>query len=148
MTNASGYHPFLPTPTVVLQVSTSSSNFTFFTFFCLESNGHFTLMYTDSIIFLLGIQELSCQKNPLVLSALHGQRSPVHKTVSLTLHFTSSMIGVLGVALRSPASISVPAMGKNQSPSGQGCRYKICLPIRVQGKLFYAVKIILIIVLL
>ncbi|XP_075038287.1 pappalysin-2 isoform X2 [Mixophyes fleayi] len=70
----------------------------------------------------LGTHELSCQKNPVVLSGLYGPKSPMYRVVSLTLTFSSSLIGVLGVALRSPANISHPGMGTNQPSIGQNCR--------------------------
>ncbi|XP_077309317.1 pappalysin-2 [Lithobates pipiens] len=78
---------------------------------------------------ILGSQELSCQKNPVVLSALHGQKRPMYRTMSLTLYFSSSIIGILGVALRSPVSMSHPGNKGNQPPYGQGCRS--CSPLHV-----------------
>nr|DBA17988.1 TPA: hypothetical protein GDO54_016289 [Pyxicephalus adspersus] len=77
----------------------------------------------------LGTHELSCQMNPVVLSALHGPKSPMYKAKSLTLYFSSSKIGVFGVTLRSPAHISHSAMGGNQPPLGQSCRS--CYPLLV-----------------
>ncbi|MEE6495991.1 hypothetical protein FKM82_002197 [Ascaphus truei] len=69
----------------------------------------------------LGTYELCCQKNPLVLNGLNGQNSPIYRTVSLTLNFSSPMVGMSGVAMRSPTNHSHPGMGSFQAQAGQRC---------------------------
>ncbi|XP_063795775.1 pappalysin-2 isoform X2 [Pseudophryne corroboree] len=77
----------------------------------------------------LGTHKLSCQKNPVVLSGLQSSRSPMYSAASLTLDFSSPLIGVLGVALRSPANASHPGMEANQKSIGNNCRS--CSPLYV-----------------
>ncbi|XP_068095730.1 pappalysin-2 [Hyperolius riggenbachi] len=77
----------------------------------------------------LGTHELSCQKNPLVLNALHSPRSPMYETDSVILYFSSSNVGVLGVALRSPAGASRSGIDSDQTTFGQGC--SSCSPLHV-----------------
>ncbi|KAM9324715.1 pappalysin-2 [Gastrophryne carolinensis] len=78
----------------------------------------------------LGSHELSCQKNPVVLNALHGPKSPMYRAVTLTLYFSSANIGVLGVSLRSPASSSHPSLEGDQILPGHGCSNS-CSPLYV-----------------
>ncbi|XP_075689190.1 pappalysin-2 [Rhinoderma darwinii] len=66
----------------------------------------------------LGTHQLLCQNNPVFLRC---PKSPLYRAVSLTLTFSSPLIGVHGVALRSPVSISDSSMGGNQHPIGKNC---------------------------
>ncbi|XP_053325364.1 pappalysin-2 [Spea bombifrons] len=68
----------------------------------------------------LGTHELSCQKNPLVLNRTSDPKNPMYNTASVTLRFSSPLVGVSGVAVRSRAS-SQPRMGYRSSPEHEDC---------------------------
>ncbi|KAM4642162.1 pappalysin-2 [Discoglossus pictus] len=69
----------------------------------------------------LGTHDLSCQRNPLVLSGLRGPKSLMYKTVSLTLNFSSPLVGVSGLAMRSPANLTYPSMETSHQQGGLRC---------------------------
>ncbi|KAM4722913.1 pappalysin-2 [Rhinophrynus dorsalis] len=77
----------------------------------------------------LGTHELSCKKNPLVLSGLNSLKNSLYRTVSLTLNFSSPLVGVSGVAMRSPANFSHPGMVSDQVQGGQWC--SSCPPLNI-----------------
>ncbi|XP_056387996.1 pappalysin-2 isoform X2 [Hyla sarda] len=76
--------------------------------------------------YSLGTHQLSCQYNPVVFRC---PKNPMYRAVSITLKFSSSFIGVHGVALRSPASTSDPSVGRNQQPRQKNC--SSCPPLHV-----------------
>lgn len=47
--------------------------------------------------------ELSCQHNPLVINMTYGQEDPSHWTASVLLNFSSPLVGIAAVALRTSA---------------------------------------------
>uniref|UniRef100_A0A8B9TTT2 Pappalysin 2 n=1 Tax=Anas platyrhynchos TaxID=8839 RepID=A0A8B9TTT2_ANAPL len=51
----------------------------------------------------LGTYELSCQHNPLIIDATRGQQDPSYRAGSVLLNFSSPLIGIAAVALRTPA---------------------------------------------
>ncbi|XP_044157218.1 pappalysin-2 [Bufo gargarizans] len=75
----------------------------------------------------LGTHQLSCQDNPVVLRC---PKNPMYRVTSLTLKFSSPLIGVYGVALRSPASLSDPPGGSNQQPKRKDCSSCLALHVR------------------
>ncbi|XP_053549279.1 pappalysin-2 [Bombina bombina] len=77
----------------------------------------------------LGSYELSCQKNPLVLSGLSSTNALINRVVSLTLNFSSPWVGVSGVLMRSPVNLSHPCFGCNQSQNGKTS--SSCTPLNV-----------------
>ncbi|KFW76341.1 Pappalysin-2, partial [Manacus vitellinus] len=52
---------------------------------------------------LAGTYELSCQHNPLVVNVSRGQEDPSRPVASVLLNFSSPLVGVAAVALRTPA---------------------------------------------
>ncbi|XP_069593904.1 pappalysin-2 [Ranitomeya imitator] len=66
----------------------------------------------------LGTHQLSCQSNPVVLRC---PQNPRYRVESLTLKFSSSLIGVHGVALRSPGTSSDSSVGRNQELIRKNC---------------------------
>uniref|UniRef100_K7FTJ5 Pappalysin 2 n=1 Tax=Pelodiscus sinensis TaxID=13735 RepID=K7FTJ5_PELSI len=78
----------------------------------------------------LGTHELSCQRNPLVINVTHGQDFLFHRITSVLLNFSSPLVGVSAVALRtsSPLSSSVPNTCLAE-PEGHGLhRYSCARP--------------------
>ncbi|KAG8436836.1 hypothetical protein GDO86_007790 [Hymenochirus boettgeri] len=75
----------------------------------------------------LGSYEFSCLKNPLVLYGLNGPNSPKYITGSLTLNFSSPLVGISGVMMRSLADFSQKAIQRDQA--GQG--FSSCLPLAI-----------------
>ncbi|KAM9378975.1 pappalysin-2 [Phaethornis superciliosus] len=51
----------------------------------------------------LGMYELSCQYNPLVINVTHGPDHPPYWTTSVLLNFSSPLVGIAAVALRTSA---------------------------------------------
>ncbi|XP_051649465.1 pappalysin-2 [Manacus candei] len=58
---------------------------------------------TDGWNRSLGTYELSCQHNPLVVNVSRGQEDPSRPVASVLLNFSSPLVGVAAVALRTPA---------------------------------------------
>ncbi|XP_009891246.1 PREDICTED: pappalysin-2 [Charadrius vociferus] len=57
----------------------------------------------DGLNHSLGMYELSCQHNPLVINMTYGQEDPSHWTASVLLNFSSPLVGIAAVALRTSA---------------------------------------------
>ncbi|XP_012620494.2 pappalysin-2 isoform X2 [Microcebus murinus] len=54
----------------------------------------------------LGTYELSCQQNPLIINVTHHPNILFHPTTSVLLKFSSPLVGISAVALRTPSHIS------------------------------------------
>ncbi|CAM4603160.1 unnamed protein product [Caretta caretta] len=57
----------------------------------------------------LGTHELSCQRNPLVINVTHSQDFLFHRITSVLLNFSSSLVGISAVALRTSSLLSSSA---------------------------------------
>nr|XP_012620495.1 pappalysin-2 isoform X3 [Microcebus murinus] len=57
----------------------------------------------------LGTYELSCQQNPLIINVTHHPNILFHPTTSVLLKFSSPLVGISAVALRTPSHISPSA---------------------------------------
>ncbi|XP_063284309.1 pappalysin-2 [Pelobates fuscus] len=77
----------------------------------------------------LGTHILSCQKNPLVLNGLNGPEGPMHIAVSLTLLFSTTLVGISGIAMRVPASGGHSCTGINWLKAGHRC--SSCPPLNI-----------------
>ncbi|KAM8931049.1 pappalysin-2 [Pelodytes ibericus] len=75
----------------------------------------------------LGTHEVLCQKNPLVLNSLHGHEGPMYNAASLTLVFSSPLVGISGVAMRVPTNGS--HLCSHQPQGGHRC--SSCPPLNV-----------------
>ncbi|XP_046536463.1 pappalysin-2 [Equus quagga] len=67
----------------------------------------------------LGTYELSCQHNPLVINVTHHPNVLFHHTTSVLLNFSSSLVGISAVALRTSSHIS-PSATNNCIPEHEG----------------------------
>lgn len=56
-----------------------------------------------SLPCLAGMYELSCQHNPLVIDVTHSQEDPSPRVASVLLNFSSPLVGIAAVALRTLA---------------------------------------------
>ncbi|KFO60979.1 Pappalysin-2, partial [Corvus brachyrhynchos] len=56
-----------------------------------------------SLPCLAGMYELSCQHNPLVIDVTHSQEDPSPQVASVLLNFSSPLVGIAAVALRTLA---------------------------------------------
>ncbi|XP_064371679.1 pappalysin-2 [Dromaius novaehollandiae] len=54
----------------------------------------------------LGTHELSCQQNPLIINVTHNQEYLSHRIASVLLNFSSPLVGIAAVALRTSAHSS------------------------------------------
>lgn len=78
------------------------------------------LQYFSSPYFFLGTYELSCQHNPLVINMTHPLNVLSHRTTSVLLNFSSPLVGISAVALRTSSHISPSALNKCiPEPEGQ-----------------------------
>lgn len=89
------------------------------------------LNYYPSPCFSLGTYELSCQHNPLVINVTHHSNVLFHHATSVLLNFSSPLVGISAVALRTSSHRS-PAAPNNCIPdhegqNHQGQRYKVPL---------------------
>lgn len=87
------------------------------------------LKYDSCPSFSSGTYELSCQHNPLVINVTHHPNVLSHHTTSLLLNFSSPLVGISAVALRtsshtSPAAPSHCIPG-HEGQNHQGLRYKV-----------------------
>nr|KAF6397518.1 pappalysin 2 [Rousettus aegyptiacus] len=80
----------------------------------------------------LGTYELSCRDNPLVINVTHRPDVLAHRTTSVLLNFSSSLVGISAVALRTSSHPS-PAAPDNcipehegQNHQGQSCPHRPC----------------------
>ncbi|XP_027790860.2 pappalysin-2 [Marmota flaviventris] len=79
----------------------------------------------------LGTYELSCQHNPLVVNVSHHTNVLSHHTTSMLLNFSSPLVGISAVALRTSSHISpsVPdnCMAEHEGQNqGQSCVRRPC----------------------
>ncbi|XP_069890510.1 pappalysin-2 isoform X1 [Dipodomys merriami] len=77
----------------------------------------------------LGTHELSCQHNPLVINVTHHANTLFHQTTSMLLNFSSPLVGVSAVALRTVEGIS-PSVPidciSEQDHLEQSCAHWLC----------------------
>lgn len=83
-----------------------------------------------NIIHLIsGTYELSCQQNPLVINVSHHLNVLSHRTSSLLLNFSSPLVGISAVALRTPSHISSSTLNdcilEHEGQNHQGQRYRV-----------------------
>lgn len=87
------------------------------------------LKYYSFPYFSLGTYELSCQHNPLVINVTHHPNVLFHHTTSVLLNFSSSLVGISAVALRTSSHISPSATNncipEHEGPNHQAQRYKV-----------------------
>ncbi|XP_061239267.1 pappalysin-2 [Bos javanicus] len=81
----------------------------------------------------LGTYELSCQHNPLVINITHHSNVLFHHATSVLLNFSTPLVGISAVALRTPSDISPSAPNsciipehKGQNHQGQSCVHRPC----------------------
>ncbi|XP_059988714.1 pappalysin-2 isoform X4 [Lagenorhynchus albirostris] len=80
----------------------------------------------------LGSYELSCQHNPLVINVTHHSNVLFHHTTSVLLNFSSPLVGISAVALRTSSIISPSASNncipehEGQNHQGQSCVHRPC----------------------
>ncbi|XP_047561665.1 pappalysin-2 [Lutra lutra] len=80
----------------------------------------------------LGTHELSCQQNPLVINVTHHLNVLSHQTTSVLLNFSSPLVGISAVALRTSSHISPPNLDtcspehEGQNHQGQSCVHRPC----------------------
>ncbi|XP_030920004.1 pappalysin-2 [Geospiza fortis] len=58
---------------------------------------------TDGQNSSLGTYELSCQHNPLIINVTHSQEDPLPQVASVLFNFSSPLVGIAAVALRTLA---------------------------------------------
>ncbi|XP_060252614.1 pappalysin-2 [Ovis aries] len=81
----------------------------------------------------LGTYELSCQHNPLVINITHHSNVLFHHATSVLLNFSTPLVGISAVALRTssdtspsaPNSCIIPEQ-KGQNHQGQSCVHRPC----------------------
>lgn len=87
------------------------------------------LQYFSSPYFSSGTYELSCRHNPLVINVTHPLNVLSHRTTSVLLNFSSPLVGISAVALRTSSHMSPSALNKCiPEPEGQnhqGQRYRV-----------------------
>ncbi|XP_044243829.3 pappalysin-2 [Ursus arctos] len=80
----------------------------------------------------LGTYELSCRHNPLVINVTHPLNVLSHRTTSVLLNFSSPLVGISAVALRTSSHMSPSALNKcipepeGQNHQGQSCVRQPC----------------------
>ncbi|XP_077013201.1 pappalysin-2 [Tamandua tetradactyla] len=80
----------------------------------------------------LGTYELSCQHNPLVINVTHHSNVLFHRTTSVLLNFSSPMVGISAVALRTSSHINLSASNncipehEGQNHQGKSCIHRPC----------------------
>uniref|UniRef100_A0A8C9EHF4 Pappalysin 2 n=1 Tax=Pavo cristatus TaxID=9049 RepID=A0A8C9EHF4_PAVCR len=85
----------------------------------------------DGLNHSLGTHELSCQQNPLIISVTHSQEPSSLWAGSMLLNFTSLLVGIAAVALRTLAvpGPSEPPICLLQHKEGHNQQhYRYCLP--------------------
>ncbi|KAM6165289.1 pappalysin-2 [Erethizon dorsatum] len=91
----------------------------------------------------LGTYELSCQHNPLVINVTSDANVLTHRTSSMLLNFSSHLVGISAVALRTSSHIS-PSAPSNCIPEREGQKHQgqSCVH-RPSGKLVSCVPLLL-----
>ncbi|XP_045403248.1 pappalysin-2 isoform X1 [Lemur catta] len=80
----------------------------------------------------LGTYELSCQQNPLIINVTHHPNILFHPTTSVLLNFSSPLVAISAVALRTPSYISPSAPNscipehKEQNHQEHSCAHQPC----------------------
>ncbi|XP_077757910.1 pappalysin-2 isoform X1 [Canis aureus] len=77
----------------------------------------------------LGTHELSCQHNPLVINVTHHLDVLSHRTTSVLLNFSSPLVGISAVALRTSSHISPSTLipeHEGQNHQGQSSVHQPC----------------------
>ncbi|XP_040840242.1 pappalysin-2 [Ochotona curzoniae] len=80
----------------------------------------------------LGIYELSCRQNPLVINVTYPTTSLFHHTTSVLLNFSSPLVGISAVALRTSSHMDLSAPTScisakdGQEHQGQSCVHRPC----------------------
>ncbi|KAG8447663.1 hypothetical protein GDO86_014973 [Hymenochirus boettgeri] len=79
----------------------------------------------------LGVHILSCRNNPLVISVMHDLSRPFYHSQTVLISFTSNVVAISGVALRSfhdfdPVTISSCQRGEIYSAALQRCVHYSC----------------------
>lgn len=79
--------------------------------------------------FSSGTYELSCRDNPLVINVTHRPDVLAHRTTSVLLNFSSSLVGISAVALRTSSHPSPAApdncIPEHEGQNHQGQRYRV-----------------------
>ncbi|XP_035753962.1 pappalysin-2 [Egretta garzetta] len=82
----------------------------------------------DGLNHSLGLYELSCQHNPLVINVTHGKEDPSLWAASVLLNFSSPVVGIAAVALRTSAQPgSDPTTCLLQHEEGHGHQHYSCV---------------------
>ncbi|XP_029474617.1 pappalysin-2 [Rhinatrema bivittatum] len=84
----------------------------------------------------LGTHDLSCQQYPLVVNVTHGLNFPFYRTASVFLNFSSPLVGISAVALRTFSHLSsvVPSScldHEGHSNQKHSCSARFCIPLQV-----------------
>ncbi|XP_030063408.1 pappalysin-1 [Microcaecilia unicolor] len=79
----------------------------------------------------LGVHVLSCRNNPLVIPVIHDLSHPFYHSQAVLISFTSHLVAISGVALRSfqnfdPITISSCQRGEIYSTAEQSCMQYSC----------------------
>ncbi|XP_075040806.1 pappalysin-1 [Mixophyes fleayi] len=79
----------------------------------------------------LGVHILSCRNNPLVIPVMHDLSRPFYHSKAVLISFTSNLVAISGVALRSfhdfdPIKISSCQRGEIYSAAKQSCVHYSC----------------------
>ncbi|XP_020846268.1 pappalysin-1 [Phascolarctos cinereus] len=89
------------------------------------------LFDTKEQIHDLGVHVLSCRSNPLIIPVIHDLSHPFYHSQAVLVSFTSPLVAISGVALRSfynfdPITISSCQRGETYSPAEQSCVHFSC----------------------
>ncbi|XP_007474796.2 pappalysin-1 isoform X1 [Monodelphis domestica] len=79
----------------------------------------------------LGVHVLSCRSNPLIIPVIHDLSHPFYHSQAVLVSFSSPLVAISGVALRSfynfdPITISSCQRGETYSPAEQSCVHFSC----------------------
>ncbi|XP_074067840.1 pappalysin-1 isoform X2 [Macrotis lagotis] len=89
------------------------------------------LFDTKEQIHDLGVHVLSCRSNPLIIPVIHDLSHPFYHSQAVLVSFSSPLVAISGVALRSfynfdPITISSCQRGETYSPAEQSCVHFSC----------------------
>uniref|UniRef100_H2ZXT1 Sushi domain-containing protein n=1 Tax=Latimeria chalumnae TaxID=7897 RepID=H2ZXT1_LATCH len=100
------------------------------------------LIDLDGTNHTLGTYELSCQRNPLIINVTHNLSLPFYKTTTVFLNFSSSLVALSGVALRTYTRFHTMDVThcserevysqQKQSCVRQTCRDSKCTPLQIE----------------
>ncbi|XP_053551737.1 pappalysin-1 [Bombina bombina] len=85
----------------------------------------------------LGVHILSCRNNPMVISVMHDLSHPFYHSQDVLISFTSHLVAISGVALRSfhyfdPVTMSSCQSGEIYSMAKQSCIHYVCEEVDCQ----------------